>query len=163
MPTVGVLPALISQSKSSSLLWSQEHVSNSKLQRSLKPSGRQIANKESQLGWFILCVSSVGGDSGEQLTADVVVLIRVVPAVVDQVTQVVFGDAVAIRACVLLRCARPARRKRWRAVQEANVVDYQVAHVADPSLGPEHDLREGTISVVSRNTHERPVDNRTSS
>lgn len=139
-------------------------MSNSKLQRSLKPSGRQIAKKESQLGWLTLCASSVRERRfGEQLTADVVVLIRVVPAVVDQVTQVVFGDAVAIRACVLLRCARPARRKRWRAVQEANVVDYQVAHVADPSLGPEHDLREGTISVVSSNSHERPEDNRTSS
>lgn len=91
------------------------------------------------------------------------VLVRVVPAVVDEVTQVVLGDAVAIHARVLLRRARPARKKGWRAVQEADVVHHQVAHVADPSLGPEHHLREGTISTVSSNTNKRTTDNRTSS
>lgn len=91
------------------------------------------------------------------------VLIRVVPAVVDEVTQVVLGDAVAIYARILLRRARPARKKGWRAVQEADVVYHQVAHVADPSLGPEHHLREGTISTVSSNTNKQTADNRMSS
>lgn len=40
------------------------------------------------------------------LTADIGVLVRVVPAVVDEVTQVVLGDAVAVSAGVLLRCTR---------------------------------------------------------
>lgn len=89
-----------------------------------------------------------GVGDGKELTADVVVLVRVVPTVVDEVTQVVFGDAVTIHARVLFRCARLAGRKRWRAVQEADIVYHQVTHVADSSLGSEHHLREGGISTM---------------
>lgn len=74
------------------------------------------------------------------LTADVGVFIRVVSTVVDEVTQVVLGDAVAISAGVLLRCARQGWRKRWRALQEANIVYHQVPHVADSSLCPKYHL-----------------------
>lgn len=74
------------------------------------------------------------------LTADVGVLVRVVPTVVDEVTQVVLGDAVAIGAGVLLWCTREAWRQRRGAVQETDVIHHHVAHVADPSLGSEHHL-----------------------
>lgn len=76
------------------------------------------------------------------LTADVGVFIRVVATVVDEVTQVVLGDAVAISAGVLLRRARQGWRKRWRALQEANIIYHQVSHVADSSLGPKYDLKK---------------------
>lgn len=56
------------------------------------------------------------------LTADVVVLVRVVSAVIDEVTQVLLRDAVSISTGVLLGGARPVRWKRRRAVQEANVI-----------------------------------------
>lgn len=59
---------------------------------------------------------------------------------VDEVTQVFLGDAVAIRAGVLLRCARQGWRKRGRALQEADVIHHHVPHVADSSLGSEHHL-----------------------
>lgn len=101
----------------------------------------------------------MGGWGG--LTADVVVFVRVVPAVVDEVTQVVLGDAVAVHARVLLGRARPARKKRRRAVQKADVIYHQVAHVADPSLGPEHHLRvAGSISATSGNTNKWTTGNR---
>lgn len=60
---------------------------------------------------------------------------------VDEVTQVVLGDAVAVSAGILLRCARQGWRKRWGALQEADVIDHQVAHVADSSLCPEYHLK----------------------
>lgn len=59
---------------------------------------------------------------------------------VDEVTQVVLGDAVAIRAGVLQRCARQGWRKRGRALQEADIIHHHVPHVADSSLGSEHHL-----------------------
>lgn len=76
------------------------------------------------------------------LTADVGVFVRVVSTVVDEVTQVVLGDAVAISAGILLRCAGQGWRKRWRALQEADIIDHQVPHVADSSLCTEHHLKK---------------------
>lgn len=75
------------------------------------------------------------------LTADVGVFVGVVSTVVDEVTQVVLGDAVAISAGILLRCARQGWRKRWRALQEADIINHQVSHVADSSLRTEYHLQ----------------------
>lgn len=61
---------------------------------------------------------------------------------VDEVTQVVLRDAVAICTGVLLRCARLVWRKRRGAIHEADVIYYQVTHVADPSFSREYHLKK---------------------
>lgn len=140
VPTVGVLPALISQSKSSCWDCRQEQRSNSKLQRPLKPSERQKSRFPPRPSDYLEIDAGGQRADGGGLTADVVVLVRLVPAVVDEVAQVVLRDAVAVGAGVLLRRAGLAGGKGVGAVGETHIVDHQVAHVADPSLRPERHL-----------------------
>lgn len=68
---------------------------------------------------------------------------------VDEVTQVVLRDALAICTGILLRCTWLIWRQ-WRgAVQEADIIYYHITHIADPSLGPEHHLTKDNKPRIS--------------
>lgn len=87
------------------------------------------------------------------LTADVGVLVWVVSAVVDEITQVVLRNAVAVGTGVLLWCTWLVWRKRRGAVQEADIVYHHITHVADPSFRPEHNLTMNNKQSLSPVSH----------
>ncbi len=69
------------------------------------------------------------------LTAYVMILIRAISTVINKVTQVVFRDTVTVGTDELVVMTRKIRRY-WRGtVHKCHVINNNIAHVADASLG----------------------------